>query len=104
MESAHSVRDLELTQYRHAIYQLKANYCSYWMVQFIAWFDKRLERYNSMNFENDLFHFCFSNIDFLFTIMISFTTLFLVIENIHMQGCASQNFDLGFCYSFYDLI
>ena len=53
-----------------------------------------------MNLENHFFHFYFSNNDFSFTIISLSTKLFLVINNIHMQGSMSQNFDLGFCYFF----
>ena len=53
-----------------------------------------------MNIENHFFHFYFSNNNFSFTINSLSTKLFLVINNIHMQGSVSQNFDLGFCYFF----
>ena len=68
------------------------------MVESILCCDKELEIYNLMNLENDFFHFYFSNSDFLFTINSSCTKLFLLIENIHMQGSMSQNFDLGFFF------
>ena len=51
-----------------------------------------------MNFENDFSHFYFLNMNFLFTISSLYTKLFLVIENIHVQGSVSHNYDLGFCY------
>ena len=86
--------------YRHTIYQWKADYCSCRMMYFILWLDKKLEIYNSMNFQNDFSHFYFSNMNFWFTINSLCTKLFLVIGNIHMQGSMSQNFDLGFCYLF----
>ena len=79
---------------------MKAEYHSYRMVQFILWFDKKFERYNSMNLENNFSHFYFLNMNFSFTINSLYTKLFLVIENIHTQGSVSQNFDLGFCYLF----
>ena len=53
-----------------------------------------------MNLENYFSHFYFLNMDSLFTINSSYTYFFLVIQNIHLQGNVSQNFDLGLCYSF----
>ena len=55
----------------------------------VLWFDKKFERYNSMNLENNFSHFYFLNMNFLFTINSLYTKLFLVIEKtfIRREAC-----------------